>query len=254
MRNFVDKYTGFRHKYILSEVKYRILIFDENFESANRLKKYFRKFEFFIKIENKINLHVCKIIQPDFIIINISTFKNNKKLLLDGKFYDFRGRYIILTNIDNTPDREVINYIESGAADVLDKTTRYRYLLAKIRSILITLKSKINDESTIINQDEKDIVFGPFTIKKPEGKLIYKDSSLCFSNNEFSLFMMLIDKPNTIISRDKLYKMLLNTQYDGANRSIDNTIFRIRKKLEELNITQFKIKSIRGRGYLFYIN
>ncbi|MFV2061236.1 MAG: winged helix-turn-helix domain-containing protein, partial [Gammaproteobacteria bacterium] len=69
--------------------------------------------------------------------------------------------------------------------------------------------------------------------------------------NEFSLLMMLVEKPNEVICRDKLHKSLLKTEYDGLNRSIDNTISRLRKKLGDENISQLKIKSIRGKGYLF---
>jgi len=238
------------HKFI-SELKYKLLIFDEDFKNAKKIKLFFQRYEYFIKTENEIDLKICKMIQPDFIIINISTLTKRKNLLMDGLFNEFKGRYIILTHINNIPDRDIIKYIESGAADVLDQTTRLRLLLAKIRLILVTHKINNNYESMNFDEVENNVDIGAIKLNKTEGKLTYKKHRLDFSTNEFSLLMMLVERQNKIISRDILYKVLLNSQYDGVNRSIDNTVFRIRKKMEKHGITQFKIKSIRGRGYLF---
>jgi DNA-binding response OmpR family regulator len=248
MHKFEYKYNSFSHKSI-SVTKYKLLIFDEDIENVKKIKRYFQRYEFFIKTEKQIDLNLCRVIQPDFIIINVSTLTPKKCFLWDGIFNEYRGRYIILTNINNIPECEVIGYLEAGAADVLDKSTRFRLLLAKIRSRLITY----NIENSIQNEEE-NINIGSVHIDKIEGKLIVNNHTLDFSVNEFTLLMMLVERPNKIISRDKLYRVLLNSQYDGVNRSIDNTVFRIRKKLEEEGVTQFKIKSVRGKGYLFLNN
>ena len=110
-------------------------------------------------------------------------------------------------------------------------------------SIIIAYKVSANETETLN--------FGALHIEKKIGKVILNKQVVGLTENEFSLLMMLVEKPNEIISRDKLHMSLLKTEYDGLNRAIDNTISRLRKKLGDENIGQFKIKSIRGKGYLF---
>jgi len=110
--------------------------------------------------------------------------------------------------------------------------------------------SKLRDGKTSNNEIEA-LNFGALKIEKKIGKVILNKQVVGLTTNEFSLLMMLVEKPNEIITRDKLHKSLLKTEYDGLNRSIDNTISRLRKKLGDENIAQLKIKSIRGKGYLF---
>ncbi len=108
-----------------------------------------------------------------------------------------------------------------------------------------------NDE--LINNLEQ-LRFGALQIEKKIGKVILNKQVIDLTTNEFSLLIMLVERPDQTISRDILHESILKTEYDGLNRSIDNTISRIRKKLGDNNLTQLKIKSIRGKGYLFTSN
>jgi DNA-binding response OmpR family regulator len=99
--------------------------------------------------------------------------------------------------------------------------------------------------------DMEKIKFGALQIEKKIGRVIHHKQVVDLSTNEFSLLLMLVENPDEIISRDNLHLKLLKNEYDGLNRSIDNTISRIRKKLGDNNLSKIKIKSIRGKGYLF---
>ena len=108
-----------------------------------------------------------------------------------------------------------------------------------------------NSAKSIQSGNVDELKFGSLQIEKKIGKVILNKQVIELSSNEFSLLLMLADKPNEIISRDELHESILKTEYDGLNRSIDNTVSRIRKKLGDDNLSQLKIKSIRGKGYLF---
>jgi len=93
--------------------------------------------------------------------------------------------------------------------------------------------------------------FGSLSIDKQLGKVVLNNEIVELTTNEFKLLIMFVENPDVIISRDTLHETILKTEYDGLNRSIDNTVSRIRKKLGDDCLAQLKIKSIRGKGYLF---
>ncbi len=98
------------------------------------------------------------------------------------------------------------------------------------------------------------IQFGTLSVDKTNGAVRLKGDNVELTSNEFKLLIMFVENPNVIISRDTLHETILKTEYDGLNRAIDNTVSRIRKKLGDDCLAQLKIKSIRGKGYLFSSN
>ena len=53
------------------------------------------------------------------------------------------------------------------------------------------------------------------------------------------------------MSRSDLIAQLRGIEYDGFDRSVDIRVSRLRKKLHEAQNQPYKIKTIRGKGYLF---
>jgi DNA-binding response OmpR family regulator len=60
--------------------------------------------------------------------------------------------------------------------------------------------------------------------------------------NEYEIF--------SFLSIDLTYQ-LRGIEYDGLDRSIDNRISRLRNKLNKAPKQPFKVRTIRGKGYLF---
>ncbi len=116
-------------------------------------------------------------------------------------------------------------------------------------SSLMTQSSITIPTVTPIKRDK--IEFGALCIEKKSAKVTLNTQLVELSANEFSLLMLLVENHDEIVSRDTLHETILKTEYDGLNRSIDNTVSRIRKKLGDDCLSQLKIKSIRGKGYLF---
>ncbi len=98
------------------------------------------------------------------------------------------------------------------------------------------------------------IQFGSLSVDKANGAVLLNGDNVELTSNEFKLLIMFVENPNVIISRDALHEAILKSEYDGLNRAIDNTVSRIRKKLGDDCLAQLKIKSIRGKGYLFSSN
>jgi two-component system response regulator RstA len=62
--------------------------------------------------------------------------------------------------------------------------------------------------------------------------------------------VVLASRPGEILSRDVILENLRGIDYDGADRSVDLRISRLRKKLGDNTSHPARIKTIRGKGYL----
>lgn len=60
---------------------------------------------------------------------------------------------------------------------------------------------------------------------------------------------MLAESAGTVLSRDALLKTMRGIEFDGLDRSIDNSISKLRRKFDDTDGE--KIKTVWGEGYLF---
>ena len=91
-----------------------------------------------------------------------------------------------------------------------------------------------------------DLIFN-----KIDYTITYKTDEIQLLPKEFELFQFLYQHPNQTFSRNELldYIWQMETPID---RTVDDHIYRLRKKLEKLNFIE--IKTIRGLGYQLKIN
>ena len=71
------------------------------------------------------------------------------------------------------------------------------------------------------------------------------------SDSEFDLLWALASSPDQALSRDELTKILRGIEYDGLDRTVDNKVVGLRKKLGDTSTTPKRIITVRGKGYLF---
>ena len=62
---------------------------------------------------------------------------------------------------------------------------------------------------------------------------------------------LLASHAGNVLSRDDLLQELRGIGFDGLDRSIDARISRLRKKLNDDPENPTRIKTVRGKGYLF---
>ncbi|MEL0151387.1 MAG: helix-turn-helix domain-containing protein, partial [Rhodobiaceae bacterium] len=65
---------------------------------------------------------------------------------------------------------------------------------------------------------------------------------------------LLLEAEKRVVSRDYLLEQIRGRQSDAFDRSIDNQISRLRKKLEKNPAQPDFIKTVRGGGYRFALN
>lgn len=135
--------------------------------------------------------------------------------------------------------------LELGADDYLPKPFSDRELLARIRAILRRTQSKTKDHnSSSIKYQDIEIFIG-----KQEA---YREGELMeLTGTEFGLLSLFIQKPGEVISKEELSLEVLGKRLAPFDRAIDMHVSNLRKKLSPSPEGKPRIKTLRGRGYLF---
>lgn len=148
----------------------------------------------------------------------------------------------ILMLTAKTEEFDEVLGLELGADDYLAKPVKPRVLLSRIKVQLRRQYSSANKQVVTI---------GCFSISASSRTVNLAESRIDVTTNEFEALWMLASKADSIVSRDALMQHIRGLEYDGANRSVDIMISRLRKKLNDDPSNPTRIKSVRGKGYLF---
>lgn len=125
----------------------------------------------------------------------------------------------------------------------MSKPVRPRALLARLRLHLrrTELPSSANPAATVS-------VDG-LTIDPSSRSVHLNDQAIELTTAEFDLLLFLAERNGRVVSRDEVYRALLEIPYDGLDRSIDLRVSRLRRKIDDPNHPD-RIKSVRGVGYI----
>ena len=74
---------------------------------------------------------------------------------------------------------------------------------------------------------------------------------MALTTGEFDLLQVFVTHARQVLSRDQIMDNLRGNEWAPNDRTIDNQVARLRRKLEQPGATQQMIKTVRGTGYLF---
>ncbi|NCO46698.1 MAG: DNA-binding response regulator, partial [Vibrio sp.] len=93
--------------------------------------------------------------------------------------------------------------------------------------------------------------FGALSLNQSRHLCEMNGEAVAMTDSEFDLLWLLASTPDQVLSRDVLTKALRGIEYDGLDRTVDNKIVILRKKLGDDSSTPKRIITVRGKGYLF---
>ena len=158
---------------------------------------------------------------------------------------------ILLTAVAEETDK--IIGLEMGADDYVTKPFNPRELLARIKGVLRRANSLPKQFSDI---DCGYISFGEWILNVNQQSLKKPDSeeNISLSSVEFKLLMTFLNHARMVLSRDQLLDMVSNRESDVFDRSIDNQVSRLRKKIEIDSKKPEIIKTVWGGGYMLTVD
>ena len=154
---------------------------------------------------------------------------------------------ILLTAVADETDRVI--GLELGADDYVTKPFNPRELLARIKVVLRRTHSLPPQRG----QPAADKVeFDRWTLDVARRELIGEDGvSIPLSSGEYRLLLVFLDHAQMVLNRDQLLDLTQGRAAKVFDRSIDNQVSRLRKKLERDTKRPSLITTVRGGGYMF---
>lgn len=154
---------------------------------------------------------------------------------------------ILLTAKSEELDR--ILGLEVGADDYVVKPFSPRELLARVKAVLRRANSLPLRQATPATTR---YAFGDWVLKTGERELAGGDGlSVPLSSGEYALLLALVERPKLVLTRDQLLDLTQGREASVFDRSIDNQISRLRRKIEADPKAPKYIKTVWGGGYTF---
>lgn len=152
---------------------------------------------------------------------------------------------ILLTAMAEETDRIV--GLEVGADDYVTKPFNPRELLARIKAVLRRVQSLPPQKGRLAS---KIVRFDRWTFDVNRRELLGDDGvAVPLSTAEFRLLCAFLDHPGLVLSRNQLLDLTVGRDADPFDRSIDNQVSRLRKKIEADPKVPTLIKTHWGGGY-----
>jgi len=156
------------------------------------------------------------------------------------------GSTPILVLTAREDDYDQVALLEHGADDFINKPVQPRVLLARLRALLRRAAAATPAPAAAM---PGTLQFGALCIATSDRQVRWRDAPVLLSGSEYKLLLVLAEAAGTVLSRDALLKKLRGLEFDGMDRSIDNSISKLRRRFDDHDAE--KIKTVRGEGYLF---
>ena len=217
-----------------------ILVVDDDDGIRSLVKKYLNENNYLITTAKSAEdaIEKTSLIKFDIIVLDI---------MMPGKSgLEFTNEY---KNKINTPiilltakgeANERVEGLESGADDYLPKPFEPKELVLRINNILN--KTKKNNQKRVVKFDNIEIDLNKLLI-------IQNDKEFKINNTEKIILEKMINEPGKTFSREAIGKLI---DLD-KERSIDVIITRLRKKIEIDPKNPKYLQTLRGAGYVLWI-
>ena len=217
-----------------------ILVVDDDDGIRSLVKKYLNENNFLVTSAKNAESasEKVKIIKFDLIVLDIMMpGKNGLEFIEDNK-KNLETPIILLTAKGEANER--IKGLESGADDYLPKPFEPKELILRINNIL---------NKTIKTEQKRVIEFENIKIDLNKLLIINNEKEFKINNTEKTILQKMINNPGKTFSREDIGK-LINLDKE---RSIDVIITRLRKKIEIDQKNPKFLQTIRGAGYVLWI-
>jgi len=217
-----------------------ILVVDDDSGIRSLVKQYLNDNNFLVTTSHSAENTEEKvsIIKFDLIVLDVMmTGKSGLEFIKDNKS-KIDTPIILLTAKGEARDR--VGGLEIGADDYLSKPFEPKELILRIKNILN--KTKKNDQKRIIEFDNIKIDLNKLLVVKNRNE--FK-----INNTEKTILEKMINNPGKTFSREDIGRLI---DLD-KERSIDVIITRLRKKIETDPKNPKYLQTLRGMGYVLWI-
>ena len=217
-----------------------ILVVDDDYGIRTLVKKYLNENNFLVTTADSAEnaSKKIKIIKFDLIVLDIMMpGKNGLEFIQDHK-KQLDTPIILLTAKNEANER--VQGLEVGADDYLAKPFEPKELILRIKNII---------NKTITTEQKRIIEFANVKIDLNKLLIVKTDKEFKINNTEKMILEKMINSPGKTFSREDIGQLI---ELD-KERSVDVIITRLRKKIEIDPKNPKFLQTIRGAGYVLWI-
>ena len=225
-----------------------VVVVDDDYDIRTSLAKYLRKHGFRVSVAangNELD-QILITASVDLLVLDIMMPGDDGLSICKRVQETRRVPTIFLTALTEDTDRIV--GLELGADDYVSKPFNPRELLARVKSVL--RRSQMLPSRPL--QSKGLVAFDQWRFNFSRKEILGADDiAIRLSSGEHLLLVSLIEHAGITLSRDQLMDLTKGREAQLFDRSIDNVISRLRRKLEvdpknpKIILTQW------GNGYVF---
>lgn len=219
----------------------KILVAEDNRRLAELLEEWLVIHGFEVRICTRGDrvLGQVEVWAPDLVVLDLGLpGLGGLSICRQARARGYAGAILMLTARGEESD-EVLGF-EVGADDYVTKPVTPGRLTARIRALL--RRGRPAAAMPITN--------GPLKIDLGRRVVELDGHPLDFTAAEFDLLRYLTERSGQLVGREELYRALKGIKFDGLDRSVDQTVSRVRRLLGDDPRRPQWIKTITGQGYL----
>jgi DNA-binding response OmpR family regulator len=186
-----------------------------------------------------------KSLRPNLVILDYMLPEKNGIEVCRELRPDFSSPVLMLTAHDD--ELTEVTALNSGVDDYITKPLRPHLLLARINALMRRQVVNCKDKVTMIRAQD-------LRIDMVDRVIFRDDEKLAFTDAEFDLLVELVKRAGKIVERNELFNALRGFEYNGTDRSVDQRVSTLRKKLGDNEAPHKYIRTIRSKGYFFPVN
>lgn len=147
-----------------------------------------------------------------------------------------------------TLEDDVVRGFDSGADDYLAKPYRLRELLARVGAL--ARRGSTAPTSVAAPKDKRDVIAG-ISIDRKARVVVRNGAEVDLTRTEFDLLLCLLDHVGEAMTREAILDRVWGKGIVVEQRTVDNFISSLKRKLGWHDGCGFNIRAVRGIGYRF---
>ncbi|MHC1719302.1 MAG: response regulator transcription factor [Clostridiaceae bacterium] len=175
---------------------------------------------------------------PDIWILDIMLPDIDGYQLIKAIKAENRNTPVIFMSARNEELDRVVG-LELGSDDYLSKPFLPRELVIRANKLIERVYGKENNDML-----DKIINITDYIINKGQRTVFRNGTEIQLTNKEFELLVYFADNVNHLVSREQILLRIWGDNYFGSDRVVDDTIRRLRKKMDRICID-----TVYGYGY-----
>ena len=219
-----------------------VLVVDDDVELCASLKRLLKMDGFSVKAVHDGESGVRNALEGKYelVILDVMLPGGDGRKVLRRIRLTSRVPVIMLTARGDEADR--ISGLEGGADDYLPKPFNPRELVARMRAVLRRNSGSAPPEVLRI---------GDLQIERGKRRVVRNGDDVALTGAEFDILLLLVRSAGKVLSREEIAEAALGRSIGVFDRSIDNHISNLRKKLGAHVGEVERIQNVRGTGYVY---